>query len=81
MNIALLIGILAAAIGTAGQAADGITTYIGVKKFGPSIEGNKSAFAQWMVNHPWTLPWLKPLGYATACLLVLWAGPRSHFGL
>lgn len=80
MNIGLLIGILAAAIGTASQAADGITTYIGVKKFGPTIEGDKSAFVQWMVRHPWTLPWLKPLGFALGCTSLLWAGPRSFLG-
>lgn len=59
------------------MAADGITTYIGVKKDGPQIEGDKSFITQWMAKHPWTLPWLKPLLYALCCTVLVKYGPET----
>jgi hypothetical protein len=58
-----LLASIAVAIGAAGQFADGYTTYQGVKIAGPSIEGDKSWLAQFIVNHfPYTLA-LKPTAF------------------
>lgn len=57
LTITIILGI----VGLLGQWLDGLTTWQGVKKFGPSIESNKSAFAQFFIKHPSTLLYLKTL--------------------
>lgn len=56
-TITIILGI----VGLLGQWLDGFTTWQGVKKFGPSIEGNKSAFVQFFIKRPSTLLYLKTL--------------------
>jgi hypothetical protein len=78
--IVSILAYISASIGTLGQWADGFTTYQGVKKFGPSIESNKSWFAQFLVAHPSTLLYLKPVLFAASEYALIWAGPYTNTG-
>jgi hypothetical protein len=64
MSILQLSACLASTVAITAQWLDGFTTWQGIKKFGPSIEDDKSALAQWMVKHPSTLLYLKPAYFA-----------------
>lgn len=78
--IITILSYIAAAIGTAAQWADGFTTWQGVKKFGPSIEGDTSWFAQFCVHHPSTLLYLKALIFGAAESAMIYVGPHTNEG-
>jgi hypothetical protein len=71
---------IATAVGVSGQFADGFTTYQGVKKFGLGIEGDKSAFAQWLIRAPWRLFVVKPAIFAAAGIFLTLMGPATDGG-
>lgn len=56
MLLVNILGLAGTIVGVAGQFMDSFRTYQGVQIAGPSIEGNKSWLAQFIVNHfPLTL--------------------------
>lgn len=73
----LVICIVACCVGLLGQWLDGYTTYQGVRKFGPSIEGDKSALTKWLIARPSRLLYAKPLFivgvYAAIIISGYWA--------
>lgn len=80
MNDILVASVIAAVNGTVAQWLDGFTTWQGVKKFGPSIESDKSFLAQWLVKHPSTLLYLKPLAFGAVEAAMIYAGPHTNNG-
>jgi hypothetical protein len=72
--------IIAAIIGVGGQVADGTTTYFGVKKDGPGVEGDLSKLAQWEVRHPFLLPWFNGICVALCLALLIYCGPHTEDG-
>jgi len=77
MNIYIALASVAVAVGAAGQFADAYTTYQGVKKFGPSIEGDQNWLAQFIVNHfPWSMA-IKPAGMVGIGALLIAISPQS----